>query len=138
MRVTAERPRELCARRQTLDRIDAGSTMKIAITGATGGLGRQVVSSALARGDAVRALVRDLSGADDLAHDGVELVHGDLFDMSALVSLADGVDAVIHSAGHVGDQGGNRATFDRVNVDGTKNVLEAAAKKSVKRFVHVS
>jgi 2-alkyl-3-oxoalkanoate reductase len=112
--------------------------VKIAITGATGGVGQQVVRSALARGDSVRALVRDPSRAADLAKEGVELVRGDLFDRSALESLADGADAVIHSAGHVGDQGGDRSTFERVNVDGTKNVLEAAAKKGVKRFVHVS
>jgi nucleoside-diphosphate-sugar epimerase len=112
--------------------------VKIAITGATGGVGRHTVKSALGRGDSVRALVRDPSRADDLARQGVELVRGDLFDAVALQSLTDGVDAVIHRAGHVGDQGGDLATFERVNVGGTKNVLEAAARKGVKRFVHVS
>lgn len=112
--------------------------MKIAITGATGGVGRHTVKSALARGDSVRALVRDPSRADDLARQGVELVRGDIFDARALESMAEGADAVIHCAGHVGDQGGDPAAFDRVNVGGTKNVLEAAAKKGVKRFVHVS
>jgi len=112
--------------------------VKIAITGATGGVGQHVVRIALARGDSVRALVRDPSRAAELARDGVELVRGDLFDASALESLAEGAEAVIHSAGHVGDQGGDPSTFDRVNVGGTRNVLEAAAKKGVKRFVHVS
>ncbi|HTM43398.1 MAG TPA: NAD-dependent epimerase/dehydratase family protein, partial [Polyangiaceae bacterium] len=112
--------------------------MRLAITGATGGVGRHVVEQALARGDLVRALVRDPAKAGDLARAGVELVTGSLFDALALEALAAGADALIHSAGHVGDQGGDRATFEQVNVTGTQNVLTAAAKMNVKRFVHVS
>ena len=111
--------------------------MKIALTGATGGLGRAVADAALARGFGVRALVRDVSAAEGLRRAGVELVRGDLANHAALVDAARGADVFVHSAAHVGDWG-PREEFERINVGGTENAVRAAAEAGVKRFVHVS
>lgn len=111
--------------------------MKVALTGATGGVGRHFARAARARGDSVRALVRDTAGAADLAELGVELVAGDLADTEALGALAKGCDAFVHAAAQVGDQG-TEAQFEEVNVRGTERAIEAAARGGVRRFVHVS
>jgi uncharacterized protein YbjT (DUF2867 family) len=62
------------------------------VTGATGRVGRRVVSGLLERGDQVRALVRDQ--ADAGPPDGVELVSGDLRDPAGFAQKLDGVDAL--------------------------------------------
>ncbi|HEY4119594.1 MAG TPA: NAD-dependent epimerase/dehydratase family protein, partial [Byssovorax sp.] len=69
-----------------------------------------------------------------LAAKGVEIVRGDLEDTAALAKLADGADALLHLAAHVGDRGPVEV-FERVNVGGTRRALEAAKEASVKRFV---
>jgi nucleoside-diphosphate-sugar epimerase len=111
--------------------------MRIALTGATGGVGTTLALSARARGDEVAALVRDPGRAATLAKAGVRLVTGDLDSVSALDGIARGADVFVHAAAHVGDWG-RREEFERVNVDGTRRALEAAARAKVKRFVHVS
>jgi 2-alkyl-3-oxoalkanoate reductase len=111
--------------------------MRIALTGATVGVGRELCAEARARVFRVRALVRDLAAASALARDGVELVRGDLETTRALVEVAEGADVFIHTAAHVGDWG-SRDDFERVNVGGTRNAVLAAASAKVPRFVHVS
>jgi nucleoside-diphosphate-sugar epimerase len=111
--------------------------MLIALTGATGGVGQALVRAALAEGYTIRALVRDAKRAASLAARGVALVEGDLENPAALEETARGADVFVHTAAHVGDAG-PREEFERVNVGGTRNAVEAAARAGVKRFVHVS
>lgn len=99
----------------------------LAITGATGFVGRQVLALA---NRPVRALTR----RPQPPVPGVEWVIGDLQDGDALTRLCDGAAAVLHIAGVVNAP--TQAAFDTGNVDGTANVLRAAA--TVPRFVHVS
>ncbi len=111
----------------------------LAVTGITSGVGMRLAEVALERGHALRALVRDRSRADARALEarGVVLVEGDLESPGALATLAEGASAVLHLAAHVGDKG-DRATFERINVGGTKNALEGAARADVRRFVQLS
>ncbi len=104
----------------------------LALTGATGFVGKATVEHALARGFHVRALTR----REQPARDGVSWIAGDLEHEEALARLASGADAVIHIAGVV-----NAPTpegFIRGNVDGTRRMVAAAASMGVTRFVHVS
>jgi len=113
--------------------------MRLAVTGITSGVGLRLAEMAISRGHALAGLVRDPARPDArrLGGLGVRLVHGDLDAGAALAELCRGADAVLHLAAHVGDQG-TPEEFERVNVQGTRNVVEAAAASGVKRFVHLS
>lgn len=95
----------------------------IAITGATGFIGRRICNCLLDAGHRVRALVRNPNRARDLLPDAVELVEGSLADAARLSELVSGVDAVVHCAGAV--RGATREQFDRVNVAGIRTLLQA-------------
>jgi uncharacterized protein YbjT (DUF2867 family) len=110
--------------------------MLIAVTGATGFVGRHIVRTLLSRGHKVRALVRNPGRAASLAAQGVELVAGDLADGPALLRLVDGAPAVIHLVGIILEQGS--ASFDAVHVAGTEAVVTAARTRGVGRLVHMS
>jgi nucleoside-diphosphate-sugar epimerase len=109
----------------------------ILVTGATGFLGHTLVPVLLARGHRVRALVRPTSQWGFLADLGVELAWGDTRDLHAVMAAAQGCDAIVHGAGHF-RLWGRRQDFHSTNVQGTHNVLEAALRAGVERFIHIS
>jgi nucleoside-diphosphate-sugar epimerase len=101
------------------------------VTGASGFLGRHLVEALVARGDDVRAFVRDSTDAGPLAAQGVEVVRGELADHAALARAADGCPLVFHLAGIVSHEPSRLAELQAVNVDGIRNLLgavEAAAR----------
>jgi len=101
----------------------------IAVTGASGFIGRSICTQLLARDYAVRALIRNSRKAPLHASADYESVPGDLADRGSLERLIRGADAVIHCAGVV--RGGAQSRFDRVNVEGTRNLLLAMAEHEV-------
>ncbi len=109
-----------------------GDTGLIAVTGATGFVGRALLSEAGSQGIATRALTR----RDQPLRQGVDWVRGDLADRQALARLVKGAEAVIHVAGVVNAP--DAAGFEAGNVTGTLEVVEAAARAGVPRFIHVS
>lgn len=112
------------------------SCMKILVTGATGKVGSRISKRLAARGDSVRALVRDVARADDLRTAGVELVQGDLLDAASLAAAVQGVDAVVHCAAFF--RGATAEQAHAVNDTGTQHLARAALAASVKRFVFTS
>lgn len=112
--------------------------MKALVTGATGFLGSHIADRLLQRGDAVRALVRRTSNTSFLESlRGVEFVEGDVTDARALAGAVAGVDVIYHAAALVSDWAPWRE-FQAVTVNGTRNMLKAAAAASTPRFLHVS
>lgn len=111
--------------------------MKALVTGATGFIGSHLVDRLVARGDEVRALVRPSSDISYLEERGPELVRGDITDPASLPAAVAGVDVVYHLAALVSDWGPWRE-FEAVTIGGTRNLLEAAARAAVPRFLHVS
>ena len=111
--------------------------MKALITGATGFIGSHIADRLLERDDTVRALARPSSDVSYLKERGVELVSGDITDPASLPAAVAGVDVVYHLAATVSDWGPWRQ-FQAVTIEGTRNVLEAAARAGVSRFLHVS
>lgn len=106
--------------------------MTIAVTGATGFVGQALLDRAESAGLAVRALAR----RDQPPRDRTEWIRGDLDDRDALKRLCNGAEAVIHVAGVVNAP--DPEQFERGNVTGTLNVIEAAKAAGVPRLVHVS
>lgn len=101
-------------------------------------MGGAVVSRLRHAGHDVAALVRDPARAGTLHDIGVELVVGDLDDDAALQTLCHGADGVFHVAGWYRLGNRDRAEAVRVNVDGTRNVLAAAADAGTPRIVYTS
>lgn len=112
--------------------------MRVALTGASGYTGGRLLSSLLARGDAVSALVRPASVTDALRSSGARLVPGDLASPEAVGQLVEGADAVLHVAAVYRTAGHPDSYYREVNVGGTERLLEAAARQGVRRFVHTS
>ncbi len=110
--------------------------MLIAVTGATGFVGRHVAAVLAGRGHRVRALARRPAQARRRLGPAAELVPGHLGDGAALAALVRGADAVIHLVGIIVEAGS--ATFREVHVEGTRRALAAARDAAVRRFVHMS
>ncbi|HSP56111.1 MAG TPA: NAD-dependent epimerase/dehydratase family protein, partial [Dehalococcoidia bacterium] len=111
--------------------------MRALVTGATGFLGSHIAERLVARGDEVRALVRPSSDTAFLKKLGVELVIGDVTEPESLVPAMAGSEVLYHAAAKVADWGPWR-DFQRVTVDGTRNILNAAIQGGVQRVLHVS
>lgn len=107
------------------------------VTGATGFLGRHLTPALTAAGYRVRALARATSDTRHLQDPAVEVVIGDVLDAASLQTHIAGCRYVIHAAGLFRFWGA-REEFERVNVQGTANVVEAARKHDVVRFIHIS
>lgn len=107
------------------------------VTGASGFIGGHVVERLVREGYPVRCLVRGSSDTSLLQAFGVELASGDLADPAALRAAAQGCRFVVHCGALVSDWGTARE-IERVNVEGTRHLLEAASAAGVERFVHLS
>lgn len=112
--------------------------MKILVTGATGFLGSHIVESLKKNGHEVRALARRTSDLRHLQGVGAEITFGDVGDYESLLSAARGVDAVIHAAAIVMPGWGKWEDYEKANVNGTKNALDASEQAGIKRFVYIS
>lgn len=120
----------------------------IAITGATGFVGRYLVRELLRRGHAVRGLIRDGAKAREVfgmpgsAPANLSFVVGDCCDERALGDLVRGADAVIHLVGIIrevrGEDAARPQSFERMHVRATQAIIEACTKAGVKRYLHMS
>jgi nucleoside-diphosphate-sugar epimerase len=104
----------------------------VLVTGASGFLGQAVASALVAAGHDVRTLQRRPSGVG-----GATDVLGSVTDAELVARAMEGAEGVVHLAAKV-SLAGDPADFHRVNVDGTRTVLDAAALAGVSRFVQVS
>lgn len=112
--------------------------MKIALTGASGYTGGHILRRLLARGDTVKALVREGSVTPALTSSGAEIVLGVLGSAVDAQRLVAGCDAVMHVAAVYRTAGHPDSYYREVNVEGTRMLLEAALSAGVRRFVHTS
>jgi len=108
----------------------------VAITGATGFIGRRLIPQLYAAGYQPRILVRREPAGADWSGCRIEVVPGALEDAAALGRLVQGVDAVIHLAGLV--KAARDRDFERVNVGGTRRVLDAVTDHDVPHLLLVS
>src|SRR2546423_4890545 len=112
--------------------------MRALVTGATGKVGGATARALLARGDEVRALVRDPSRAGRVLPSGVELVPGDVTDPASLAAAVSGCELVFNAMGLPEQWVRDEGIFEHVNARGTENVIRAARDAGVRRAVHTS
>ncbi len=109
------------------------------VTGANGHLGNNVVRALLDRGETVRASVRNPNNRKPFAGLDCEIVQADLTDKSSLLKVLEGVDTLYQVAAVFKHWARNpQKEIIEPNLQGTRNVLEAAAEQGVRRIVYVS
>jgi dihydroflavonol-4-reductase len=111
---------------------------KVLVTGANGFLGSWVVRRLLAEGHQVFSLVRKTSDLSELDGVATEYVYGDVTDLRSLLNTFQGMDSIFHLAGVIAYKKSDRAMMEKVNVQGTANVIEACRTASIRRLVHLS
>ena len=111
---------------------------RVFVTGATGFVGRTVIQALRAEGYVVRCLVRRGSERDLRGVEAIERVEGDVLSPQTLEEGMAGCDAVVHLVGIIREHVPTNTTFYRVHVQGTGNVVAAAASVGVRRYIHMS
>lgn len=111
--------------------------MLVLVTGGTGFLGSHLIRALLKENFLVRTLIRETSRCDALDGIGVEFCTGDLRNPQSLERAVEGVKVIFHCAALVTDWAPKK-DFIEVNVEGTHNLLEAATRAGVEKFIHVS
>ncbi len=110
---------------------------KILITGADGLLGSNLVRVLLDRGHEVRALVQ--AGRQTVTLDGlnIERFEGDILNPSSLARAGDGREVIYHVAAHTGIWPARQEIINKVNIEGTRNMLQLARDIGVEKMVYV-
>jgi dihydroflavonol-4-reductase len=112
--------------------------MRTLVTGASGHIGNHLVRELLARGHEVTALVRPTSDPRSLHDLRIRRVLGDVLEPASLAEAAEGAEVVFHAAANFSIWSKNPADILRPSIEGTRNVIAAAARAGAKRIVHTS
>src|SRR5262249_36273847 len=109
---------------------------RVFVTGGSGFVGAAVIEELIARGYSVSALSHRRAVAE---HGGrVHTVIADLFDTAALEQAMRGCAAVIHLVGIIMERPAQGITFERIHVEGTQSVVDAARRAGERRYIHMS
>jgi 2-alkyl-3-oxoalkanoate reductase len=114
--------------------------MKIAVIGATGVLGRQVLPRLVERGHRVRAIARQATEVEKLQRMGIEAVLGDILEPGTLLPATAGCEAALHLATAIPRPGQpqNWSLNDRIRREGTRNFVGACQANGVRRYIQQS
>jgi len=112
--------------------------MSTLVTGGTGFVGAAVVRALIARGEQPRCLVRRDSDRRNLEGLGVDLVEGDLTDTDSLKKALESCTALFHVAADYRIWVRDPHVMQRVNVEGTRQLMEAALRQGVDRVIYTS
>ncbi|MEM9051347.1 MAG: NAD-dependent epimerase/dehydratase family protein [Bacteroidota bacterium] len=108
------------------------------VTGGTGLVGSNIIKQLLLEGRKVRAMVRSIEKGQKLLPEECELVQGDVTDIDSIRMAMDGCEVVYHAAGFPEQWMRDNSIFQKINVEGTRNMAQVALEKSVTRFVYTS
>ena len=116
--------------------------MRAFVTGATGLLGNNLVQHLLSQGHEVKGLVRSREKAQRVfSNQDVEFVTGDMSDISSFAASLKGCDTLFHTAAYFREYyqpGDHKPILEKINVQGTIDLLIAAEKNGLRKAVHVS
>lgn len=110
----------------------------VVVTGGTGHIGNVLVRQLLARGEKVKAVILPAEDTTPLKGLKVEMVEGDVCNISSLIQAFKGSKIVYHLAGIISILPGKDRLLDQVNVAGTQNVVKACLEAGVQRLVYTS
>jgi dihydroflavonol-4-reductase len=112
--------------------------MKVLVTGANGFLGALLTKRLLAEGHQVKALVRKSSDLSELESAKPEYVYGDVTDENSLLQNFRDQEVIFHLAGYIAYKRSERPLMEKVNVEGTRHVVNACAKLKTPKLLHLS
>ena len=112
--------------------------MKCVVTGASGHIGNTLVRELVKKGYEVKAFVLENEKIDYLKELPIEICYGDVRNLESLKEAFNGVEVVFHLAGIIDIGTTNKKLIYSVNVEGTKNVLEACKQENVKKLIYTS
>ncbi len=112
--------------------------MKVFVTGGTGFIGKSTVASLIESGHECVCLIRKSQKKVVLNDLGVQFANGDVTDKGSLIEGMEGCEAVINLANVFSLWEPDNSLYTKINVDGTRNLMEAALQSKVKKVVHVS
>jgi dihydroflavonol-4-reductase len=110
----------------------------VAVTGATGLVGNNVVRYFLDLGYDIRAVVHPEEGLQSLDGLNVQVARADITKPEQIREALKGAEAVVHAAGLVSITEASKGKLETVNVQGTKNVIEACKANGVKKLIYIS
>ncbi|HEB61758.1 MAG TPA: NAD-dependent epimerase/dehydratase family protein, partial [Bacteroidetes bacterium] len=109
----------------------------ILVTGANGFIGSNLVKRLVENGNTVTSMVRKTSDLSFLEGIDTQIIYGDINDTGSLEKAVQGIDKVYHVAGLAADWGPYEI-FDKINLQGTKNIANIAYKNNVKKLIYIS
>ena len=113
-------------------------TMAILITGATGYIGSLLTVKLATEGEDIRILCRTTPTIPEFQRENIQIIKGDITDKASLEKAMQGVQQVYHMAAYARLWAKDPGIFHEINVEGTRNVMEAAQKASVEKIVYTS
>ncbi len=112
--------------------------MRVFVTGGTGFVGKPTVGRLVEGGHEVRCLVRSTSTTGEIEELGCELAYGDVTDKASVLEGMRGCEWVVNLANVYSFWEPDRSLYRKVNVEGTRNVMEVALEAGVSKVAHVS
>ena len=112
--------------------------MKIAITGATGFLGKSLAEDLAKKGHELYLHARSEEKSEAIKDLAAKLIVSDICDEDAIKELVTGADVVVHTVSNFRSASGPPESYTEINLNGTINTFERAREAGVKRFVHIS
>lgn len=112
--------------------------MKVFLTGGTGFIGAHLINALLAKGDEVHTLARSPEKAKAIEKPGVKIFKGDILNSESILKAMEGCQQVYHLAGNASIYEKDPSRYFTINVDGTKNLMDAALKLGVEKMVFTS